>query len=370
MNNKQKILVVAGPSGGHVYPAIAFIERLNDKCNHPSAYLILPGSYVKKIPPVAGCALQYINIPSVKLEFGFENIKKAAKLINGCIESFFILIKYRPDIVVGFGSIVSAPFIIFSWLLRIETVIHEQNVIPGRANKLLVMFADKIAVSFETTMHYFKNYRRKITVTGNPLRKKITRLDKTMALGYLGLDAGKFTILVMGGSQGSGKINAEFVDALSLLNNRSFMQVVHLSGRMDFERLKQRYEKLDIKFRIFDFFDSIEYLYSAADLTVSRAGATSIAEIIFYELPAILIPYPYAYKHQYMNAKALEEKGCAVIREEEKLNAVVLKDDIELFLRSRNRLADMQAAYGKFPKTDAAELLLNSILIRQGALSN
>lgn len=352
----MKVLVVAGPSAGHSYPAVAFIERLKERCDYAAVQLVLPYSAVRKISFYPPCPVQYVNVSTPA-----PNIKKIAEFINGWVKSFFILVRFQPDIVVGFGSIVSVPFVIFAWLLRMKTLIHEQNVLPGRANKLLAVFADKIAVSFDQTKQYFRNYLPKLTVTGNPLRKKIIRLDRAAALNYLGLASDKRTILVMGGSQASSKINREFIQAVSLLKD-SNIQVIHLSGSKDFGVLKQGYEKLNIKFCLFAFFDFMEYAYSAADLVVSRAGATSIAEIIFYQLPAILIPYPYAYQHQLINAKVLEEKGCGVIIEEENLGAAgALKEKLQWFLDNQSKLAEMRAAYQKFPKTDAGELLVNQI---------
>jgi len=150
-------------------------------------------------------------------------------------------------------------------------------------------------------------------VTGNPLRKSVALLDKNKALEFFGFSREKFYNIGYGGSQGSHRINEEFLKAVSLLKDKTSVQIIHLTGISDYESLNKGYKNLNIKFALFSFFDAMQYAYSISDLVISRAGATTIAEIMLFKLPAILVPYPYAYKHQYNNARVLEEKGCGII---------------------------------------------------------
>lgn len=353
----MKILVVTGQSGGHIFPALAFLEALKEKYSNIDALLVLPEKNIIRERQILSNEVKYVNMPSIELSINSKNIGSILKLFKGVWESLSILIGFSPDIVVGFGSLLSVPVIMFSWLLRIRTLVHEQNVLPGRANRLLAHFADKIAVSFQETSRYLTCQRGKIVVTGNPLRKALVAVDKLKALDFFGLNPAKFTILVMGGSQGSRRINQEFLNAVSLMEDKSVFQIIHLCGSADYELLKDKYKTLDIKVALFSFFVPMHYAYSASDLAVSRAGATAIAELMFFRLPAIFIPYPYAGCHQYENARVVKERGCGFIIKDDELNAARLKENLESLLYNRDRLKNMAAAYAEFSSFPAADLL-------------
>jgi UDP-N-acetylglucosamine--N-acetylmuramyl-(pentapeptide) pyrophosphoryl-undecaprenol N-acetylglucosamine transferase len=360
--NKAKVLAVTGASGGHIFPAMAFLEALEEKYNGIETCVLLPEKSVISAKEKPGCTIKYIQMPSVKMSIDFKNINSIVRLIKGSLESVGVLLKFQPDIVIGFGGLSSIPVVMCAWLLRMKTLIHEQNVVPGRANKLLSMCVDKIAVSFEETKNYLDNYRSRVVVTGNPLRQSLIKMDKIDALNYFGLSADKFTVLVMGGSRGSHRINMEFVEAVSLMPNASVFQVIHLCGQADFEPLKRRYAGLHVKCALFSFFDAMQYAYSASDLAVCRAGATTIAELIFFGVPAIFIPYPYAYKHQYKNAKVMEEKGRGIIIEEERLGAGVLRGAMESYVNAAASPAHKSSAFPEFPNAHAGDLLVEAAM--------
>lgn len=357
-----KALVVTGTSGGHIFPAQAFLTAIKDKQPDIDVLLLLPQKSIIKKNERFTYKVKYIKLSSINRRLDFKNVRNILNFISGSLESLSILLKFQPDIVVGFGSLASLPAVTFAWLLRIKVLIHEQNVIPGRANRFLAGFADKIAVSFKETIAYLPGYERKTVVTGNPLRKTVVCLDKIEALNFFGFRQDRFTILVMGGSQGSRRINKEFLEAVSLLADKSLIQIIHLTGAMDYELLSTQYKDLNIKFALFSFFDSMEYAFNACDLVVSRAGATVISEMIFFRLPAILVPYPYAYRHQYKNAKVLEEKGCAIIIEDSEFYAEKIKEKVEYFLNNRKKLVEMRFNYNVFPIVNAADLLANEAM--------
>lgn len=356
-----RILVVAGASGGHIFPALGFLDTLKYKPGIETL-LILPRISIRNHTQDFGYKINFISICPIKLSLNFKNLAAILKFLKGSLESIFILLGFRPDIVVGFGSLTSIPMVMFARLFRIKTLIHEQNVIPGRANRFLAKFTDIIAISFLETKDYFKAQRKKIAFTGNPMRKVLNRIDKQRALEFFGFSDNKFTMLVMGGSLGSHKVNIQFLNALSMISNKLKLQIVHLSGIKDYDLLTRRYKDLDVSVKLFSFLEAMQYAYSACDLILSRAGATTVAEIIYFGLPAIIVPYPYAYKHQLSNAKILENKGCALIIPDSQLSAQVLKKTIEGFLNNPGTLNEMRSRYNGFARLNASSMLVEQAL--------
>jgi len=359
----MKILVATGKSGGHVFPALAFIDALCEKYKDIEALLILPKRSI--IIPVKNSKfkVRYICVSSFRAGLDFKNIIGVFNILRCSLESLFILLDFRPDVVVAFGSLSCIPIVILAWLFRINILIHEQNVIPGRANMFLARFSDRIAISFKASEGYFGRYRNKVVFTGNPIRPELTRIDKKTALEFFGLKESKFTILIMGGSQGSHKINMAVIDAVSKLSNKATLQFIHITGVYDYEKLANRYKELDIDVKLFDFLYPMQYAYSVADLAICRCGATTIAELISFALPAIIIPYPYAYGHQMANAKVLEEKGAALVIRDEELDSGVLKKNIEYFRDNPQCMAKMRLAYGSFFESNAKDALVKEAVV-------
>jgi len=337
----MRALVTAGSSGGHIFPALSFIEGLKKEYPGTSALLVLPANAAVKKDALAGFDIKYISVSS------------AWGLLKSFFQGAFLIAEFRPDIAVGFGSISSLPVMLCAWLFRIPTMIHEQNVIPGKANVLLAWFCDSVAVSFEQTRSYLKQ-KGKIILTGNPVRQKLEVVDKQKALKFFGLQD-KTTILVMGGSQGSSRINAEFLKAAGSI--RGDLQVIHLCGPRDPDMLKSGYDKLGIEARVFSFLDQMHYAYSASDLLIARAGAITISEAAFFGIPAILIPYPFAGAHQAANARVLTSRGCAIEIEDPKLTPGLLKDKIEGLMGNAKRLEEMRLAYKSLQGRDPAAAL-------------
>jgi len=357
-----KILVISGLSGGHVFPAVGFLDTLRQEYKSIETLLVLPRGNIASQIGKLGYEMNYICSSSFDFKLDFKNIAAIFKFFKAALESLVILLTYKPDIVVGFGTLASVPMVIFAWIFRIDTLIHEQNVIPGRANRLLAIFSDRIAVSFIETKDYFKKYAKKTVFTGNLMRRQLVRTDKQRALEFFGFSEDKFTILAMGGSQGSRKINLEFSRAISAIEDKSKLQVIHLSGSGDFTLLEESYKDSGLNIRLFNFLEQMQYAYSASDLVISRGGATTIAEIIFFGLPAIIIPYPFAYKHQMANAKVLEKKGCAAIIDDNKLDGNLLRTHIENFIHNPQLLKFMRSCYDAFIKFDTHRLFIENAI--------
>jgi len=387
----MKILVIAGSSGGHIFPALGFLDALKHRHDNIDTLLVLssqqgfwheylPGKNIKNqvsncrstedavakdaasSKKIFDCKVNYISISPVRLSFSFKNFIAILKLFKGALESLIILLTYRPDVVVAFGTLVCIPMVVFAHAFGIKTVIHEQNVIPGKANRFLAKFTDKIAISFDETKDYFKDYESKIILTGNPIRKELERIDKNKALDFFGFSKDKFTILIMGGSQGSHSINLGFLKAIAAISDKFKIQIIHLAGALDCGLLEQSYRDLNTDIKLFRFLDSMQYAYSASDLVVSRGGASTITEFIFFKLPAIIIPYPFAYKHQAANAKVLEKAGSAIIIKDNELDADILKESIEELLNNPDRIKTMRACYDSFLWFNINDLLIDEAL--------
>jgi len=356
----MRVLLATGSSGGHIFPAAALMGRLNS--SGADVLMVLPkkesGNKV-----LAGCEqAKYIHAANLEFNLSSKNIKGAYLFFKGAWEGLRIIIQFKPDVVVGFGSLNTIALLFWAWLFRIKTVIHEQNVIPGRANRLLAKFVDKVAVSFVQTNDYLSIPRERIIFTGNPIRDSLVKLDRKEALDFFNFKEGKFNILITGGSQGSHKLNTVCCAALSGCRQKNDLQLVHISGVQDAEFLKQAYTQAGIAHKVFDFFTDMQYAYSLADLVICRAGATTIAELQRFGLPALLIPYPFAYAHQLNNAMVLKDSGAALIMRDEDLCVEKIADNIQGLLQEPEKLKAMRQSYIRSQVTDAAGLLAHEVL--------
>ncbi len=358
----MKVLVVTGSSGGHIFPALSLLDTLKDK--KIDTLLVIPSGSIKNQVLLNRYNLSYLSISNIRLRFNLKDFIAALKFFKGSWESLILLIKFKPDIVAGFGSINSVPIVLLAWLFRIKTLIHEQNVVPGRANRLLAKFADRIAVSFTETKDYLKVNQEKIVTTGNPIRQELKRIEKRTALSFLEFSDDKFTLLAMGGSLGSHSINMAVPLAVSIISNNYRLQVIHITGTQDYDLLNKRYRDLNanVKAKLFTFLEDMRYAYSACDLVVCRGGATTIAELINFRLPAVIVPYPFAYGHQLSNAEVLKRKGAAIIIDDHELTANLLKEVIEPFINNPQNLQNMRLNYNGLLKDNARELLFNEVM--------
>lgn len=358
----MRVLVVAGSSAGHIFPACSFIDALRQLCCDVSVLLVLPRKNSAGSPDAEGYEVRYISTSSVLLKPSLKSIVSVFNFLKGSLESFFILLGFRPDIVVGFGGIPSVALLIWAWLFRIKTLIHEQNVIPGKATRFLAFFADSIALSFSETSGYFNKYNGKLHVTGNPVRSKLRPVDRIIAADYLGLDPGKFTILITGGSQGSSNLNKGFLRAIENLPDKARLQFIHLAGPKDKEFLEDGYARLNLTARVFNFLNDMHYAYSIADLLVARSGATTISEAAFFNIPAVFVPYPFAYQHQLANARILEKNGCAMIVNDSELNSGRLNTVLNDIISNTAKWQHMRSGYAAIPRIDSAGLLAKQVL--------
>lgn len=288
----MRILFACERSAGHIFPALSLGAKMN---RENTVYFFATSTFLK----------DYIEkecFTCIGKSLPFRNL-----LIEGIwrlFEALYFILKLRPGKVIGFGGRDSFFLVLLSSLLGIETVIYEPNLKLGRANRLLVPFVGKVLRGFPG------GDSKKSTLIGIPLRRNIKKIDKAAARKILGFNHDPI-IFCLGGSQGSAFLNSIFVEFLE--NFKGKLQVIHLTGKDNYLEILPLYNRIKGKSFVKDFYYQVEVLYSAADLVVSRAGANTLGEISFYQLPAILLPHPKAGGHQKENALYLEKKGAAIV---------------------------------------------------------
>lgn len=361
----MRVLIACGGSGGHIFPAIALSQGLKQGEGDIDLSFIGSNSALdKRIFDREG--LRYSMLSSNKMPYRFSagTIVFFIKLFFDIARAVFITARYSPDAVVGFGGYVSGPVIFAAYLLGIPSIVHEQNVVPGRANSFLFRFAGRIAISFEETRKYLGSFNSKAVFTGNPVRTTLLRSDRTANAIRFGLGADKFTILVIGGSQGAHNLNKAFLEGVSGLGDQRLkgLQVIHITGVKDYEWVRSDYLDLGIEHRVFSFIDNIEEAYSVSDLVMTRSGASAIFEIAYFGIPMILVPYPFAMSHQAENARVFSKRGAAIQIDEKEMSAEMVKNSIEDLLNRREALGEMAKKAKSLSVPDSSHRLASEVL--------
>ena len=271
------------------------------------------------------------------------------KLWQGYRQAKQILKDYKPDVILFTGGYVAIPMALAG--LKVRTLLFVPDIEPGLALKTLARFSDKIAVSVDDSRRFFSK-KEKIEVTGYPLRQDLMKWTKADALAYFGFTSKKPVILFTGGSSGARSINKAVVAILSELLKR--YQVIHLTGHLDWETVRTATSNLPQSYQAFPYLHEMGAAYAAADLVVSRAGASVLGEYPFFGLPAILVPYPYAWRYQKVNADYLVEREAAVLLEDQYLQSQLLTQ-IDTLLDDQARLQHMQRAMKALAQPQAAE---------------
>jgi len=303
----MRIIIAGGGTGGHLFPGIALAEEFKSRSLHNVVMFVgtKKGIEQRIIPPM-GYELKTISGAGILGGSLRQRVMGFFQFLIGFFQALWLIRSLRPDLVLGTGGYASVSVILAACLLRVETAICEQNSIPGLTNRVLGRLVKKVFIAFEESDVFFP--RRKIFLTGNPVRKEF--LYQTSLSEKKG---DRFTILILGGSQGARSINQGIIECLDCIASlRDKVEIIHQTGFQDFSRVKEAYEKKGFGADVFPFITEMASAYGKADLVVSRAGAISITEILVSGKPSVLIPYPYAaYNHQEMNAKSLVDKGAA-----------------------------------------------------------
>lgn len=327
----MKVVIATGGSGGHIFPALHVADELRTK-GHEVIFMGTFGMAAGRITS-RGFPVHELNAKGLAGQSLKNFILAAGRMIVAIFRARGLLKEVRPDVVAGFGSYGAFPVVFGAIWQRIPVLIHEQNVRPGRANALLARWVDKVAISFTQSQKYLRPSPR-VILTGCPAKQKPPKVDREILFQRFGLKSSGRTILILGGSQGSRRINAVFIETALILKKECNFQVIHVAGKEDVLKLRQHYEYLQVPHYVCDFMDDIEKAYVVADLAISRAGAVSITELQHFGVPSILIPYPFAGGHQKENALVLVESRQAAMIEEGSLSPLRLRDMILSFFRA------------------------------------
>ncbi|MBN1383260.1 MAG: undecaprenyldiphospho-muramoylpentapeptide beta-N-acetylglucosaminyltransferase [Elusimicrobia bacterium] len=338
--NKKKILIAVSSTGGHIYPGLAIADELKR-----NGYDVLFVGKRNEIILKEGYRFYNISAVGFPRRLSIKMLGFFFSFLYSVMQSIKILKKEKPDIIIGFGGYVSFPVILASRFCNIKkgtvNIIHEQNFIPGLANKLSAGFSDKICVSFKESKKYFPS--EKVVYTGNPIRKQILDITPLLLTAHCSL----LTVLIFGGSQGAHSINFTIINSLGkFLNIPEKIRFVHITGENDYEMVKNAYSAKGLSAEVYRYIDNIESVYNRASLVICRSGATTVAELIALKLPAILIPYPYSTEgHQKANADYLSRSGSAVILEEKEIKK--LPDMLLELVNHPQALLNMSESYRK-----------------------
>lgn len=355
-----RFILSGGGTGGHIYPAIAIANEL--KSRFPDAEFLFVGAQDKmemqKVPQ-AGYKIKGLWIAGLQRKLTLDNTMFPVKLISSLLRARSIIREFKPDVAIGTGGFASGPLLQVAGLVGIPTLVQEQNSYPGITNKMLSRRAQKICTAYEGLDRFFP--KEKIVLTGNPVRQDLIDLKgkKKEARDYFKLDPGKKTVLVLGGSLGARRINQLIAKELVNFAAQN-VQVIWQCGKLYFDEYKHYDEKPGVQ--VLSFIDRMDLVYAAADIVISRAGASSVSELCLVGKPVIFIPSPnVAEDHQTKNAKAIVDKEGAILLREVELDTQ-FEGEFKNLLEDENLQRKLGDNIGKLAKENATRDIVEEIV--------
>ncbi len=346
----MRVIVSAGGTGGHIYPALAIINKIKEQ-EKDSEFLYI-GTHdrmEKEIVPKYGIPFQTIEVYGLQRKKWWKNGRTLRCFFKSYRKCKKIIREFHPDVVIGVGGYVTGPVLYAAHKCKIPTFIHEQNSIAGKANLFLSNFVDKIGVSFASSKKEFP--KEKVVFTGNPCSTdalKKEAVDKRS----LGLDPKKPLVLIVMGSLGSSKVNELFTKTMSLFEGKKY-EVLYVTGKDSYEEMKKNHFPSNVK--LVPYIDGLTGVMKVTDVMISRAGASTLSEIIALKLPSILIPSPYVpNNHQYKNAMDLVDAKAAILIEEKDLKGDIIVRSVDEILENKSRVLEMKKGLQSLSVPDSA----------------
>lgn len=369
----QKIIFTCGGTAGHVNPAIALAQLLREK--NPEAEFLFVGAergLERDLIPKAGYDFRTVHISSFHRSFKPKevrhNIVTLGNLMRAPGEAKAILKEFRPDVVIGTGGYASYPMVKAASKAGIPTTVHESNIVPGLTTEMLEPYASRVMVGFESCRKHYR-HPEKVVVTGTPVRGDFFEMTKEEAKRQLGLDDGRPLIVSFWGSLGATGMNRQMADFLALEAAKEPFHHIHGAGKHDYPLMLGLLKEKGICLEDHPSLQLREYIYDmapvmrAADLVISRAGASTISELTALGVPALIVPSPYVTNnHQEKNARALEEAGGALVVLEPNSSGQALFQAASGILRDDIRRSTMENAMSKLGVRNAAERIYQTVL--------
>jgi UDP-N-acetylglucosamine--N-acetylmuramyl-(pentapeptide) pyrophosphoryl-undecaprenol N-acetylglucosamine transferase len=362
----MKIVLTGGGTGGHIMPLVAVAREIKKKVPDASFVFLGPkGRLEKSILSAENIPIKHVMSGKVRRYFSLLNFVDFFKVPIGILQALWHLLWIMPDAIFSKGGYASLPVVIAGWIYRIPIMIHESDANPGLSNSMLAKFSDRVAVSYPQAEMYFP--RDQVVLTGNPLRSDINQGDPQKARAMFSLTETRKTIFIWGGSQGARIINTKILNILPQLIEK--YQVIHQTGERNYEQVVRKAGELGIKaghewYHPLPFIgEGLRDILALADVIISRAGASSIAEIAANGKPAILIPLENsANNHQRMNAYSLAKNGGCVVLEESNMGEHMLLEKIEQILDDEAFSEKLSQNIKAFYHPDAATRIADGIL--------
>lgn len=350
----KRIVIMAGGTGGHVFPALAVAQSLTEK-DWQVSWLGTHNGLESRVIPENGIEIDWLSVAGMRGKGLAAKLKAVFMLLKSCLQASRILRRRKPDVVLGMGGFVAGPGGLMAKLLGIPLIIHEQNRIPGTTNRLLARIANQILEAFPGSFKKSVNAK----CTGNPLRKQFLNLSSGESRQAAGQD---IRILIVGGSQGAQVLNEIVPEAVAELKN---VQIKHQTGVAMYEQVESRYKALGINAEVNVFIEDMVSAYQWADMMICRAGAMTVSEIAAIGIPAIFIPLPNAIdNHQVANARYLTDAGAGICLMQKELNSKILAEEITRILK---QLDVMGKAAKKCARLDATEVVAGYCIAEAGA---
>ncbi|MBM7647217.1 UDP-N-acetylglucosamine--N-acetylmuramyl-(pentapeptide) pyrophosphoryl-undecaprenol N-acetylglucosamine transferase [Bacillus ectoiniformans] len=359
----MKIVVSGGGTGGHIYPALALIRTIKEK--HPETSFLYIGTekgLESKLVTRENIPFRSIEITGFKRSVSFENVKTVMRFLKGVQDCKKMLKEFKPDVVIGTGGYVCGPVVYAAAKLGIPSIVHEQNSVPGLTNKFLSKYVDKVAICFDSAKEFFPS--GKVVLTGNPRASEVINARPAGQLKAHGLEEDKKTVLIFGGSRGARPINDAVVKAIPALAKRDY-QVLYVTGDVHYDKVLEEIKAAGApsNVAITPFIHNMPEVLAESDLVVSRAGATTLAELTALGLPSILVPSPYVTNnHQEKNALSLTSRGAAFLLKEQELTADSFISQLDRILMDESELENMKQAAADLGIKDASERLYSVML--------
>jgi UDP-N-acetylglucosamine--N-acetylmuramyl-(pentapeptide) pyrophosphoryl-undecaprenol N-acetylglucosamine transferase len=357
----MRLTIAGGGTGGHLFPGIAIAEEFKGRDAVNEVLFVGTEKGIEaRVLPKLGWSLRFISAEGIKKKGGLARIRAVVKLFPGFFESIKIIKAFKPEFVIGVGGYASAPLVLAARFSGIRTAVHEQNALPGLTNRMLGKVVERVFVTFPDSASFFPE--GKVVVSGNPLRKEIVEGLRGSGVSAQGLEGKKQTILIFGGSAGAHGINMATLEMIGQINDPDRWRIIHQTGEKDYKEVKEGYLKADWQADVRPFIYDMGSAYSAADLIICRAGATTVAELTAAGKPAILIPYPFAADdHQRVNAESLVKAGGAVMLMEKELTGERLAKEVEQLLGDSELLRKMGDLARKLARLDAAKVVVDGL---------